>query len=121
MPTVLVIEDIDDNARLVKRVLTAHGFSVLHTPDALSGFHVAVDQHPDIILVDVGLPDNDGLTMVSWMRRVPELADIPIIAVTAWPRDSIQQMIEAYGCDGYISKPISVATFAEQVAAFLAA
>jgi two-component system cell cycle response regulator DivK len=121
MSTVLVIEDIADNARLASRVLSAHGFTVLHSSDALSGFHMAVDQHPDIILVDVGLPDNDGLTLVGWMRRVPELANIPIIAVTAWPREAIQTMIEAYGCDGYISKPISVGTFADQVAAFLPA
>lgn len=88
METVLLVEDVADNARLFERILRAYGFDVVRTEDAASGFRTAVAVHPDIILVDLGLPDVDGLTLVSWLRRVPELARTPIVALTAWPRRS---------------------------------
>ncbi|MBF8281425.1 MAG: hypothetical protein A2W37_11525 [Chloroflexi bacterium RBG_16_63_12] len=119
MPKILVIEDNPDSAELEKRVLAAKGYEVLEAPDAETGLQLAVDQHPDAIVLDLGLPDADGQTLVGWMRRVPALAHIPIIACTAWPEETARKMVEAYGCDGYIRKPISVATFAEQIAAYL--
>jgi two-component system cell cycle response regulator DivK len=119
MPKILVIEDNPDSAELEKRVLAAKGYEVLEAPDAETGLQLAVDQHPDAIVLDLGLPDADGQTLVGWMRRVPALAHVPIIACTAWPEETARKMVEAYGCDGYIRKPISVATFAEQIAAYL--
>ena len=119
MPKILVIEDNPDSAELEKRVLAAKGYEVLEAPDAETGLQLAVHQHPDAIVLDLGLPDADGQTLVGWMRRVPALAHIPIIACTAWPEETARKMVEAYGCDGYIRKPISVATFAEQIAAYL--
>jgi len=119
MPKILVIEDNPDSAELEKRVLAAKGYEVLEAPDAETGLQLAIDQHPDAIVLDLGLPDADGQTLVGWMRRVPALAHIPIIACTAWPEETARKMVEAYGCDGYIRKPISVATFAEQIAAYL--
>jgi len=119
MPKILVIEDNPDSAELEKRVLAAKGYEVLEAPDAETGLQLAVDQHPDAIVLDLGLPDADGQTLVGWMRRVPALAHTPIIACTAWPEETARKMVEAYGCDGYIRKPISVATFAEQIAAYL--
>src|SRR5262245_2686540 len=119
MPTILVIEDIPDNAELARRVLTSRGYSVLQAPDAETGLQMAVENRPDLILVDLGLPDADGQTLVGWMRRVPELSRTPIIACTAWPEETARRMVEAYGCDGYIRKPIRVATFADEVGAFL--
>jgi two-component system cell cycle response regulator DivK len=119
MPKILVIEDDPDSAELEKRVLTARGYEVLEARDAETGLQLAVDQQPDAIVLDLGLPDADGQTLVGWMRRVPALAHTPIIACTAWPEETARKMVEAYGCDGYIRKPISVATFAEQIAAYL--
>ena len=119
MPVILVVEDIADNAELARRVLAARGYTVLQAPDAESGLQMAIDYHPDIILVDLGLPDADGQTLVGWMRRVPELAHTPIVACTAWPEETARRMVEAYGCDGYIGKPIRVATFAEEVSSYL--
>ncbi len=119
METVLLVEDVADNARLFERILRAYGFDVVRTEDAASGFRTAVAVHPDIILVDLGLPDVDGLTLVSWLRRVPELARTPIVALTAWPREIVKHLAEAYGCDGYISKPISATRFAHDVAEYL--
>lgn len=119
-PTVLVIEDIEDNARLARRILVAGGFEVLEAADAQSGFGLALDRKPDIILVDLGLPDADGLTLVGWLRRVPDLACKPIVAMTAWPEDMVAGIVAAYGCDGLIVKPIRPTRFADQVAGFLA-
>lgn len=119
MPSVLVVEDNPDNAELARRVLSARGFEVRHALDAESGLEMAVDQPPDLILLDLGLPDADGQTLVTWMRRVPALAQVPIVACTAWPEETAQRMVTAYGCDGYIPKPINVTRFADQIAGYL--
>jgi len=119
MPKVLVVEDVLDSAELECRVLAARGYDVFHAPDAETGLQMAIDHHPDVIVVDLGLPDADGQTLVGWMRRVPELAHTPIVACTAWPEETARQMVAAYGCDGYIRKPISVALFADQIRAYL--
>lgn len=119
MTVVLVVEDNPDNAELARRVLSARGFEVRHAPDAESGLEMAVDRPPDLILLDLGLPDADGQTLVTWMRRLPALARVPIVACTAWPEETAQRMVAAYGCDGYIPKPINVARFADQIAGFL--
>jgi len=116
---VLVIEDMPDNAELARKVLTARGYEVILAYDAESGLKTAKDQHPDIILLDLGLPDYDGQTLAGWLRDEPSLTNIPIVAVTAWPPETARQMVESYGCNGYISKPINVASFADQIAAFL--
>jgi two-component system cell cycle response regulator DivK len=120
MTQVLVIEDNEDNAELFQRVLTVRGYEVLSAADGESGLQMAFDHKPDIILLDLGLPDIDGQTVASQLRRDPGFAQIPIIAVTAWPEETARQMVDAYGCNGYISKPVNVARFADQVAAYLA-
>jgi len=120
MSGILVVDDNDDHIELVSRILSARGYTVLAATDGESGLQAAIDHQPDLILMDLGLPDVDGQTLVGWMRRVPELSHTPIIAVTAWPPETARKMAEAYGCDGYISKPIiRVTDFADQVAACL--
>jgi len=120
MSGILVIDDNDDHIELVSRILSARGYTVLAATDGESGLQAAIDHQPDLILMDLGLPDVDGQTLVGWMRRVPELSHTPIIAVTAWPPETARKMAEAYGCNGYISKPIiRVTDFADQVAACL--
>jgi two-component system cell cycle response regulator DivK len=116
---VLVIEDMLDNAELARKVLTARGYEVILAYDAESGLKTAIEQHPDIILLDLGLPDYDGQTLAGWLRDESSIANVPIVAVTAWPPETARQMVESYGCNGYISKPINVASFADQIAAFL--
>ena len=61
----------------------------------------------------------DGQTLVTLIKRVPELKDVPLIAVTAWPEDTAREMAEAYGCDGFISKPINTRTFPDQIASYI--
>ena len=120
MAKILVIEDNPDNAQLVETVLAARGYEVMRASDAESGLQMATDSPPDLILMDLGLPDFDGQTLVGWLRRVPALMKTPIIACTAWPEDVALKMVEAYACDGYIHKPINVPTFADDIAAYLA-
>jgi two-component system cell cycle response regulator DivK len=74
---------------------------------------------PDLILLDMGLPDLDGQTVAGLIKGSTLLADIPLVAVTAWPQDVAADMAKAYGCDGYLSKPISARQFADQVTRFL--
>jgi two-component system cell cycle response regulator DivK len=119
MPNVLVVEDNLDSAQLFQRVLTARGFEVRHAPDAETALQLALESRPDLILLDLGLPDADGQTLAGWLRRLPSLSHIPIVACTAWPEETARQMVSAYGCNGYIRKPINVARFADQIAAFL--
>ncbi len=119
MPTILVIEDMPDNATLARRVLHSYGYTVLEAADAVTGLDLAMSQQPDLILLDLGLPDADGQTVAGILRRSPTLRDTPIVVFTAWPEETARQMVTAYGCNGYIRKPISIADFTHQIAHFL--
>lgn len=103
----------------MRRILEAQRHQVLHESEGEAGLKTAIEEAPDIVLIDLGLPDIDGQTLIAFMKRAPELQDVPLVAVTAWPEDTARQMVEAYGCDGYISKPINTRTFPDQIAAFM--
>jgi two-component system cell cycle response regulator DivK len=119
MKTILQIEDNLANKLLVERVLEPHNYRLLHAPDGESGVSMALAEHPDLILIDMGLPDIDGQTVVTLMRQIPELAQTPIVAVTAWPAATALQMAKSYGCDGCITKPIDVKRFPDLIAQYL--
>lgn len=121
MMDVLYIEDIADNASLVQRVLTSQGYTVHWAATAEEGLTMAEANPPELILLDLGLPDIDGQTLVGYLRQVPSLAGIPIIAVTAWPEETARMMVTAYGCNGYISKPIDVRQFISTVNSYFPA
>jgi two-component system cell cycle response regulator DivK len=78
-----------------------------------------VQETPDLVLIDLGLPDIDGQTVVTLLKQIPELAGVPLVAITAWPADIAQEMCEHYGFDGVIIKPISVRNFPRQIARYL--
>ena len=120
MKTILQIEDNIANKLLVERVLEPHNYRLIHAPDGESGVSMALANKPDLILMDMGLPDIDGQTVVTLMRQIPELQSTPIIAVTAWPAATALQMAQSYGCDGCITKPIDVKSFPTLIAGFLA-
>lgn len=120
MSKILVIEDNQQHALLIRRILEAHSHEVVHVSDGETGLKTAVEAGPEIILVDLGLPDIDGQMLVALLKRVPELQNVPVVAVTAWPKDTAREIALAYGCDGFISKPINTRTFPEQIATFLA-
>lgn len=108
MSKILLIEDMDDNAALVQKVLKAHGHDVLWARNGETGLEMASTQIPDLILLDLGLPDIDGQTLVRFMRNDPHLKDMPIIVVTAWPEETAKKIVNAYGCDGYVGKPVDI-------------
>ncbi len=118
MKTILQIEDNRANRLLVERVLEPHNYRLLHAADGETGVALALDEKPDLILVDMGLPDVDGQTVVTLLKQIPDMESIPIVAITAWPPDKALEMARQYGCDGCITKPIDVKTFADQVAAY---
>ncbi len=119
MRTVLLLEDNDYDARLIGRVLEHHGYRVCRAPDGESGLQMALDEKPDLILLDLGLPDLDGQTVAALLKVMPNMSSVPVVAVTAWPPDTAAQMAKAYGCDGYISKPIRLKEFPDVVASYL--
>ncbi|MCE9644714.1 MAG: response regulator [Chloroflexi bacterium] len=120
MTKILLIEDIPDNVALVRKALAPREYEVVHAADAESGLRLALAHLPDLILLDLGLPDYDGQTLAGWLRAERVLDSTPIIAFTAWPHETAKQMVDSYGCNGYISKPIvKVKDFAAQVASFL--
>ncbi len=117
--TVLYIEDNQDNRILVQRVLQAEGFRVLEAEDATHAMDVLQNQVPDLILMDINLPEIDGYTLTTHLKLREEFQRIPIIALTAnVMRGDRERTIQA-GCDGYIQKPIDIDTLPEQISRFL--
>lgn len=119
MKKILQIEDNNANKILVERVLSRFDYQLLHAPDGETGVEIAIESKPDLILIDMGLPDVDGQTVVTMLKQIPDLANTPLVAITAWPKDKAIEMAERYGCDGCITKPIDVASFASQIEAYL--
>lgn len=119
--TILQIEDNQANKLLVERVLEPRNYRLLHAADGETGVSIAIEENPDLILIDMGLPDVDGQTVVTLLKQIPDLQNVPIVAVTAWPREKAEEMAQRYGCDGCITKPIDVKTFPDQIAYYLRA
>lgn len=120
MAKILYIEDIDDNAALVRRLLTAHGHEFLWAQNAEEGLEMALEYLPDLILLDLGLPDVDGQTLSIWLRNEPALQKIPIIAMTAWPVEVANKVVEQYLLDGVINKPFSINALMDAIDTLLA-
>jgi two-component system cell cycle response regulator DivK len=120
MPVILVIEDNAENARMVDKLLRRAQYEVVIAEDGEGGLTYAFENKPHLILVDLGLPDLDGQTVVALLRQQAHLEDVPIIAFTAWPEETAHSMAEAYGCDGVILKPLDTRLFAQQIANFIA-
>lgn len=120
MPRILIVEDVPDNVELARKILTSRGYEVAHAANAETGYRLALELHPDLILLDLGLPDYDGLTLAGQLREDPSMEHLPIIAFTAWPPETAQKMAESYGCNGFIAKPIvRVNDFLAQIETFL--
>jgi two-component system cell cycle response regulator DivK len=116
---VLYIEDNFENRILIKRVLEAEGYIVIEAENGLSGLEMARKNTPDLILMDINLPDIDGYECTSRLRKIDDLRKIPIVALTANVLEGDRQKALGAGCDGYIPKPIDVDELPNQIAAHL--
>ena len=110
MARVLYIEDNSDNRLLVKRVLLAsdYEFEILEAENATKGIELACSAQPDLILMDISMPDMDGLTATRRLKAMPEMTGIPIIALTANAMEKVEVQARNAGCDGFIRKPIDI-------------
>ena len=115
MAKILYIEDIEDNLTLVEKVITSQGHELLWANNAEKGLDMAVNNQPDLILLDLGLPDSDGQTLSVWLRSEPTLESVPIIVLTAWPEEVARHTVEAYKLDGYLCKPFSLTKLVELI------
>jgi CheY-like chemotaxis protein len=120
MATILHIEDQPANRVLIERVLESQGYEVLYAEDGETGIQAAIDYVPDLILIDMGLPDMDGQTVVTLLKQLSFLKDKPMVAITAWPAEKAREIAERYGLAGCILKPIDVKTFPALIAGYLA-
>lgn len=119
MATILCIEDNLANQILVQRVLEPEGHTILYADDGKTGIQLARENELDLILIDMGLPDIDGQTVVTMLKQLPELESTPMVAITAWPAEQALETAERYGLTGCILKPIDVKAFPGQIAAYI--
>ncbi len=113
--TVLVVEDNDINMRLFHDVLEMRGYNILQAKDGMEGWRIAREQRPDLIIMDIQLPDVSGLEVTKWLKDDETLKSIPVIAVTAFAMAGDEEKILEGGCDHYLVKPISISNFLQTV------
>ena len=113
--TILVVEDNELNMKLFHDLLEAHGYSILQTRDGMEALKLARQHKPDLILMDIQLPEVSGLEVTKWIKEDDDLKSIPIIAVTAFAMKGDEEKIREGGCEGYLAKPISLTSFLETV------
>ncbi len=117
--TVLVVEDNELNMKLFHDLLEAHGINTIETRNGNDVMDLARARKPDLILMDIQLPEVSGLDVTRWLKNDKELRHIPVIAVTAFAMKGDEQKIREGGCEDYISKPISVTHFIETIQKYL--
>lgn len=116
---ILVIEDNEQNMYLVRFILQTHGYVVLEAVTGNDGIIMAIEHHPDLILLDIQLPVMDGYAVARALRRQKDIANTPIVAVTSYAMPGDRENVLAAGCTGYIEKPINPDMFMSQVKQFL--
>ena len=112
---VLIVEDNELNMKLFHDLLDSQGYETLQTREGLQAMALARTHMPDLILMDIQLPEISGLEVTKWLKDDEELSHIPIIAVTAFAMKGDEERIRQGGCEAYISKPISVMHFLDVV------
>lgn len=120
LPLILYVEDNLANRELVKRVLEVEGYEVMEAPTGQIGLEMAAERTPDLILMDINLPEMDGYSVTAELRKLPSLDRTPIVALTANVMRGDREKSLNAGCDGYIRKPINIDQLPEQVAHYLA-
>jgi two-component system, cell cycle response regulator DivK len=113
--TVLIVEDNELNMKLFNDLLEAHGYVTLQTRDGMEALKIAREHHPDLIVMDIQLPEVSGLEVTKWLKEDDDLRTIPVIAVTAFAMKGDEEKIREGGCEDYIAKPISVTRFLQTI------
>ena len=116
---ILVIEDTEDNRQIIRDLLTSFVYVLLVAVDGAEGVAMAEAHYPDLILMDIQLPVLDGYEATRRIRAIPELAEVPIIAVTSYALSGDEAKTREAGCDGYIAKPFSPRQLLAKVREFL--
>jgi len=116
---VMIVEDNELNMKLFRDLIEASGYETVRTRNGLEALDLARKHQPDLILMDIQLPEVSGLEVTKWLKDDPELRFIPVIAVTAFAMKGDEERIREGGCEAYLSKPISVTKFLETVRHFL--
>src|SRR5262252_10369141 len=119
--TVMIVEDNELNMKLFNDLLEAHGYRTVATRNGIEALDLARRHRPDLILMDIQLPEVSGLEVTKWLKEDPELKAIPVVAVTAFAMKGDEERIREGGCEAYLSKPISVGKFIETIRHFLGA
>ena len=113
--TVMIVEDNELNMKLFNDLLESRGYAVIQTRNGMEALELARMHRPDLILMDIQLPEVSGLVVTKWLKEDDDLKHIPVIAVTAFAMKGDEERIREGGCEAYISKPISVAHFLETI------
>jgi two-component system cell cycle response regulator DivK len=117
--TVLIVEDNELNMKLFRDLLEAHGYATVGTRNGVEAVGLARAHRPDLILMDIQLPEISGLDVTRAIKADAELRSIPVVAVTAFAMKGDEERIREGGCEAYLSKPISVGKFIETVRRFI--
>lgn len=112
---ILIVEDNELNMKLFHDLLEVHGYTTLQTKDGREALQLAREHRPDLILMDIQLPEVSGLEVTKWIKADDELKSIPVIAVTAFAMKGDEEKIRSGGCEAYIAKPISVNSFLQTI------
>lgn len=119
--TVMIVEDNDLNMKLFNDLLRANGYETLPMRNGHEALETLKETRPDLIIMDIQLPEISGLEVTRIIKQNERLRDIPVIAVTAFAMKGDEERIRQGGCEGYLSKPISVSTFVETVRTYVGA
>ena len=117
--SVMIVEDNELNMKLFNDLLEANGYRTIKTRNGLEALDLARSNRPDLILMDIQLPEVSGLEVTKWLKEDDDLHAIPVIAITAFAMKGDEERIRQGGCEAYISKPISVSKFIETVKSYL--
>lgn len=117
--TILIVEDNELNMKLFNDLLEAKGYNIVQTSNGMQALDLARENKPDLILMDIQLPEVSGLEVTKWIKEDETISHIPVIAVTAFAMKGDEERIRQGGCEAYISKPISVASFLQTIQSHL--
>jgi two-component system, cell cycle response regulator DivK len=117
--TILYVEDNSDNRMLIRRILGSEGYTVHEADSATNALEVLKTLRPDLILMDINMPEMDGYTLTARIRSLPNMGMVPIVALTANVMKGDRERSLEAGCDGYIQKPIDIDSISSQVERFM--